>query len=40
MSMPFLPCSDGTTCDDKYVEILSHIFGSVIDKMLAGESIR
>lgn len=39
MSMPFSPCSDAATCDDKYVEILSHVFGPVIDKMVVGESL-
>lgn len=39
MSMPFSPCSEAATCDDKYVEILSHVFGPVIDKMVVGESL-
>ena len=38
MSMPFSPC-DAAQCDDKYVSILSHVFGPVIDKMVAGESL-
>lgn len=36
--MPFSPC-DSAQCDDKYVSILSHVFGPVIDKMVAGESL-
>lgn len=40
MTIPFSPCDPGNgVCNDKYVSILSHIFGPVIDKMAMGEDL-
>lgn len=39
MAMPFSPCTDAAKCDDKSVQILTHVFGDVIQRLVGEESL-